>query len=80
MGNWSVTSRGLPTMVGFMVFNATFSYIMAVSFIDGGNRSIRGERRRDLFPVIDKLYHIMLYRLSSGIRTHNVSGIWVLIT
>jgi len=26
-------------IIGFMVFNSTFSYIVAVSFIVGGNRS-----------------------------------------
>ena len=31
------------------------------------------EKTIDLSYVTDKLYHIMLYRLS-GIRTHNVSG------
>jgi len=46
-----------------MVFNATFnnnisvmSYIVAVSFIGGGNR-----RTTDLSQVGDKLYHIMLH-------------------
>jgi hypothetical protein len=39
----------------FMVFN----YIVAVSFIGGGNQST-GENHRS---VTDKLYHIMLYRV-----------------
>jgi hypothetical protein len=43
-----------------------FNYIVAVSFIGGGNR-------RNWKKVTDKLYHIMLYR-RSGIRTHNVCG------
>jgi hypothetical protein len=47
-----------------MVFNATFnnffSYIVAVSFIGGGNR-VHGENH-DLSQDTDKLYHIMLCR------------------
>jgi hypothetical protein len=35
-----------------------FSYIVAVSFIGGGNRR---KQTTDLSQVTDKLYHIMLY-------------------
>jgi len=31
----------MEARVWFMVFNVTFSYIVAVSFIGGGNRSIQ---------------------------------------
>ena len=46
-----------------MMFNATqqyFSYIMAFSFIGGGNQSTGG-KNTDLPQVTDKLYHIILY-------------------
>jgi hypothetical protein len=58
-----------------MVFNATFNIISVISW-----RSVFiVEETTDLSQVIDKLYHIMLYDVSStsrlsGIRTHNVSG------
>jgi len=47
-----------------MVFNATFNNIsviscMVVSFIGGGNRSIR-KKTTDLPQDTDKLYHILL--------------------
>ena len=66
-----------------MVFNTTFNnisdtkmYIMAVSLIGGGNRSILRKPLTCMSDVMDQLYHIMLYLVDlamSGIRTHNLS-------
>ena len=47
--------------VGFVVFNAIFNLISAVSFIVGGNRSMYPEITTDLTQVTDKHYHKMLY-------------------
>ena len=49
-----------------MVFHATFnnnSYIVAVSFIGEGKQSTREKKTPICHKSLDKLYHIMLYRI-----------------
>jgi len=46
----------------YATFNNISGYIIAISFIGGGNQSIL---RKALLLVTDKLYHIMLYRVLS---------------
>jgi hypothetical protein len=48
-------------------FQQYFRYMVAVSFIDGGN-GVPGETT-DPPQVTANLYHLMLYGIQSGIRT-----------
>jgi hypothetical protein len=59
-----------------MLFNAAFSYIVAVIF-NGDKNPEYPAKTITLSQVFDKRYRMMLYRVHlaiCGIGTHNVSG------
>jgi hypothetical protein len=62
--------------VRVMLFNAAFSYIVAVIF-NGDKKPEYSAKTTTLSQVFDKRYRMMLYRVHltiCGIGTHNVSG------